>query len=138
MREAEGKTKLFHNKRSAEAVVCPGSSCLVSQKKDRTAVLGCQTKVSLQCGLLRVGAYVVAKSAMVALIKVLALEVGDSVVTANGVLPTTIDTPANRTSMPTADFNRWLKPESIAHLLVFLASEGAGAINGALIPIGSP
>ena len=84
------------------------------------------------------GAYIVAKSAMVALIKVLALEIGGSGVTVNGVLPTTIDTPANRTSMPTADFNTWVKPESIAELLVFLASEEAGAINGALIPIGSP
>lgn len=75
---------------------------------------------------------------MVALIKVLALEIGGSGITVNGVLPTTIDTPANRKSMPTADFNTWVKPESIAQLLVFLASEEAGAINGALIPIGSP
>ena len=54
----------------------------------------------------------------------------------NGVLPTTIDTPANRKSMPDADWNQWVKPQDLATLLVFLASDGAKAINGALIPIG--
>lgn len=82
-------------------------------------------------------AYIVAKSAMVALIRVLALELAGSGISVNGVLPTTLDTPANRKSMPTVDFTKWIKPESVAHLLVFLASEEAAAINGALIPIGS-
>lgn len=82
-------------------------------------------------------AYVVAKSGLVALIRVLALELAGSGVTANGVLPTTIDTPANRKSMPDADPSKWVRPESIARLLLFLASEEAGQINGALIPVGS-
>ena len=82
-------------------------------------------------------AYVVAKSGLVALIRVLALELAGSGVTANGVLPTTIDTPANRKSMPDADPSKWVRPESIAQLLIFLASEEAGQLNGALIPVGS-
>jgi NAD(P)-dependent dehydrogenase (short-subunit alcohol dehydrogenase family) len=57
-------------------------------------------------------------------------------VSINGILPTTIDTPANRKSMPEADWNRWVKPKDLARLLVFLASDEAKAINGALIPIG--
>ena len=83
------------------------------------------------------GAYIVSKSGLLALIKVLALELAGSGVKVNGVLPTTIDTPANRQSMPNADPNQWVKPEAIAALLVFLASDEADALNGALIPIGS-
>ena len=82
-------------------------------------------------------AYVVAKSGLVALIRVLALELAGSGVTANGILPTTIDTPANRKNMPNADPSKWVRPESIAQLLIFLASEEAGQLNGALIPVGS-
>lgn len=83
------------------------------------------------------GAYIVSKSGLLALIKVLALELADSGVKVNGVLPSTIDTPANRQSMPDADPNDWVNPEAIAALLVFLASDEADALNGALIPIGS-
>ncbi len=82
-------------------------------------------------------AYLVSKSGLVAMIKVLALELAGSGVNVNGVLPTIIDTPVNRKNMPDADFTKWVKPEAIAQLLVFLASDEAGAINGALIPIGS-
>lgn len=81
-------------------------------------------------------AYLVAKSALLSLIRILALELAGSGVSVNAVLPTTIDTPANRQSMPTADPSKWVKPESIAQLLVFLASDHANTINGALIPIG--
>jgi NAD(P)-dependent dehydrogenase (short-subunit alcohol dehydrogenase family) len=82
-------------------------------------------------------AYLVAKSALISLIRVLALELTGSGVTVNGVLPTTIDTPANRKSMPGADTSKWVKPEAIADLLIFLASKEAAALNGALIPIGA-
>ena len=82
------------------------------------------------------GAYIVSKAALLALIKVLALELAGSGVTVNGVLPATIDTPANRHSMPDADPSQWVKPEAIAALLVFIASDEAEAVNGALIPIG--
>ena len=82
------------------------------------------------------GAYLVAKSGLLALIRVLALELAGSGVTINGALPTTIDTPANRMSMPDADSSQWVKPVSITQLLVFLASDEARELNGALIPIG--
>ncbi|MCE3224376.1 MAG: Short-chain dehydrogenase/reductase [Nitrospira sp.] len=82
-------------------------------------------------------AYIVAKSSLMALIKVLALELKGSGVTVNGVLPTTIDTPANRAAMPEVDPCTWTKPESIAETLIFLASEGAGQISGAAIPVGT-
>jgi len=81
-------------------------------------------------------AYIVSKASLLALIKVLALELSGSGVTVNGVLPNTIDTPANRASMPRTDPSTWTKPESIADMLVFLASEEARQISGAAIPIG--
>lgn len=82
------------------------------------------------------GAYIVAKSGLIALIKVLSLELQSVGVTVNGILPTTIDTPANRRSMPSADTSKWVNPASIAELLIFLSSDGAHRITGALIPIG--
>ena len=81
-------------------------------------------------------AYLVAKSALVSLIRVLALELEGAGVKVNGILPTTIDTPANRESMPHADRSTWVKPESIAQVLVWLMSDETVAINGALIPVG--
>jgi NAD(P)-dependent dehydrogenase (short-subunit alcohol dehydrogenase family) len=81
-------------------------------------------------------AYIVSKSSLLALIKVLALELSGSGVTVNGVLPNTIDTPANRASMPKTDPSTWTRPESIADTLLFLASEEARQISGAAIPIG--
>jgi NAD(P)-dependent dehydrogenase (short-subunit alcohol dehydrogenase family) len=81
-------------------------------------------------------AYVVAKSALVALVRTLALETAGTGVTVNGLLPTTIDTPANRKTMPEADPTKWVRPEAIAHLLLFLASREAAQVSGALIPLG--
>lgn len=82
-------------------------------------------------------AYLVSKSSLLALITVLALESSGFGVTVNGVLPNTIDTSANRASMPQADPSTWAKPESIAETLLFLASEEAAQISGAFIPIGT-
>ena len=82
------------------------------------------------------GAYIVSKSGLLALVKVLALELAGSGVTVNGVLPSTIDTPANRQSMPDADFGQWVKPESIAEVLLFLASDASNGVNGSLVPVG--
>ncbi len=81
-------------------------------------------------------AYIVAKAGLVALIRTLALETAGTGITVNGILPTTIDTPANRTAMPGADTAQWVQPESIARLLLFIASPEARQLNGALIPIG--
>ena len=80
-------------------------------------------------------AYAVSKAALVALIKNVAAEGQKFGVTANVVLPSTIDTPVNRAAMPKADFSRWVAPPSIAKLLVFLTSDAAADTNGAVIPI---
>ena len=107
---------------------------MVAQGAGRVIHIGARAAVEPFPGA---GAYIVSKSGLAALIKVLALELAGSGVKVNGVLPTIIDTPANRQNMPAADYTHWVKPESIAQLLVLLASDEAPAINGALIPIGS-
>ncbi|MGH9696420.1 MAG: SDR family oxidoreductase, partial [Bryobacteraceae bacterium] len=63
------------------------------------------------------------------------LELKGTGVTVNVIVPSVIDTPANRAAMPKAEFGKWVQPEAIANLLLWLASEQAGDVNGAAIPI---
>jgi NAD(P)-dependent dehydrogenase (short-subunit alcohol dehydrogenase family) len=81
------------------------------------------------------GAYAASKAGVARLTEALADELKDRAVTVNAVLPSIIDTAANRADMPDADFSRWVKPEQICDLIVFLLSERARAITGALIPV---
>jgi NAD(P)-dependent dehydrogenase (short-subunit alcohol dehydrogenase family) len=81
------------------------------------------------------GAYAASKAALVSLIRTVARENGDRGITANAVLPGTMDTPANRAADPKADFSKWVQPSQVASLLVHLASDQASQINGAVIPI---
>ena len=105
---------------------------LKKQKFGRVLAVGSKAAVQPAGGL---SAYVVSKAGLYALIATLALELKDSGVTANLVLPSVIDTPANRQAMPGADFSKWVAPEAIAKLLLWLASEEAKDVNGAAIPI---
>jgi NAD(P)-dependent dehydrogenase (short-subunit alcohol dehydrogenase family) len=81
------------------------------------------------------GAYSASKGAVHRLTESLAEELKGTGVTVNAILPTVIDTPANRADMPNADFNEWVKPQAIADVILFLASPAARAISGALIPV---
>jgi NAD(P)-dependent dehydrogenase (short-subunit alcohol dehydrogenase family) len=81
------------------------------------------------------GPYAASKAGVARLTEALAEELKDSGMTVNAVLPSTIDTPANRAEMPKAEFDRWVKPEQIGDLITFLLSDRASAITGALIPI---
>ncbi len=98
----------------------------------RVVAIGSKTAVDPVATL---AAYGASKAALVALVRTIALEVKRSGVTANVVLPSVIDTPANRVAEPGADFSRWVRPESIARLLLWLASEAAADVNGAVVPI---
>ncbi len=82
-----------------------------------------------------VGAYSASKAAMVSLIRTVALENKDAGVTANAILPGTMDTPANRKAMPNADVSKWVQPASVAGLVVWLASEAGKDVNGSVIPV---
>ena len=81
------------------------------------------------------GVYSVSKSGVVRLTETIADEYRQEGITANAVLPRIIDTPANRKAMPDSDFSKWPKPEEIAKLILFLASEDSRAITGVSIPV---
>jgi NAD(P)-dependent dehydrogenase (short-subunit alcohol dehydrogenase family) len=81
------------------------------------------------------GAYAASKAGVIKLTEALAQETKARSITVNAVLPSIIDTPANRADMPTAKFENWVRPEQIADLIVFLLSDRASAITGAAIPI---
>lgn len=82
-----------------------------------------------------VGVYSASKSALVSLIRTVALENKDVGITANVILPGTIDTPANRKAMPGADIAHWVQPASIASLIVWLAGDSGKDVTGAAIPV---
>lgn len=80
------------------------------------------------------GAYAASKSGVHRLTEALAAE-HKGRITVNAVLPSIIDTEANRASMPKADFSRWVSPQELAEVILFLASDAASAVTGALIPV---
>jgi len=80
-------------------------------------------------------AYVASKAAAVAMIDSLAAELKGTGVRVNSVLPSIIDTDANRRAMPNADFSKWTKPDEIARVILFLCGEEAGLVHGAALPV---
>src|ERR1700690_206590 len=80
------------------------------------------------------GAYAASKAGVHRLTEALAAE-WKGKITVNAVLPSTIDTAANRASMPNADFGKWVTPEELANVILFLASDAASAVTGVLIPV---
>jgi NAD(P)-dependent dehydrogenase (short-subunit alcohol dehydrogenase family) len=82
-----------------------------------------------------VGAYSASKAALVSLIKTVARENKDARITANVILPGTMDTPANRKTMPGADTAYWVQPASVASLILWLAGDAGEDVTGAAIPV---
>jgi NAD(P)-dependent dehydrogenase (short-subunit alcohol dehydrogenase family) len=106
----------------------------VMQKQRVGAVLaiGSRTAVEPAAGL---GAYSASKAALVSLVRTIALENKQHGISANVILPGTMDTPANRAAMPQANFSRWVRPQQVASMLVHLSSETSSQVTGAVIPI---
>lgn len=82
-----------------------------------------------------VGAYSASKATLVSLIRTVALENKAAGITANIILPGTMDTPANRRDMPSADTSQWVQPASVASLIVWLTGEAGKDVTGAAIPV---
>lgn len=86
-------------------------------------------------GTAKSGPYIASKMAVIRLTETMSAELKDQHINVNCILPGTIDTPANRQDMPNADFSRWVMPESMANVILFLASAWAKDIHGAAIPV---
>jgi NAD(P)-dependent dehydrogenase (short-subunit alcohol dehydrogenase family) len=82
-----------------------------------------------------VGAYSASKAAMVSLVRTVALENKDAGLTANVILPGTMDTPGNRKAIPNADFSKWVRPATVSSLITWLAGDAGKDVNGAVIPV---
>jgi NAD(P)-dependent dehydrogenase (short-subunit alcohol dehydrogenase family) len=80
-------------------------------------------------------AYAASKAGLIRFVESAAQEFKDSHININCVLPTIIDTEANRKVMPNADFSKWLSTEDVANVILFLCSSGGHVINGSAIPI---
>jgi NAD(P)-dependent dehydrogenase (short-subunit alcohol dehydrogenase family) len=80
-------------------------------------------------------AYSASKSAVVRLTESMAAELKDSGINVNCVMPGIIDTPANRAAMPGGNFSKWVSPDAVADVILFLASDAARAIHGAALPV---
>jgi len=100
--------------------------------RGRIIAIGSLTAVEPHAGL---GAYVTFKAALTMLVRTVALENKDAGLTANVVLPGTMDTPTNRKSMPEADFSKWVRPSDVADLVLWLADDRAAHITGTAIPV---
>lgn len=120
------------NVRIAFLVMRAALKPMIEAKRGRIVAVGSRAAVEASPNL---AAYAVSKAALVALIKNVAAETKDQGITANAVLPSTIDTAANRKAMPHADFSTWVAPQAIAKLIVWLASGEAADVSGAVIPI---
>ena len=86
-------------------------------------------------GKARMGPYCASKAAVITLTETLAAEHKQANINVNCILPGTIDTPQNRAAMPDADFSRWVPPDALADVVLFLCSEAARCVTGAAIPV---
>ena len=119
------------NLHSAFYVFRAALPAMLKAKRGRLIAIG--SPMALQPAI-RHAAYGVSKAALVHLIRTIAVEVKRDRITANIVLPGTMDTDANRRAMPNADKSNWVQPESVAKVVAWLASEEAADVNGAVIP----
>ncbi len=131
------ETKVFDrmlalNLRSGYALARAAIPAMLKQKHG--AIVNVAAKAALDHGA-GAAAYAASKAGALALMDSLAAEVKGTGVRVNSILPSIIDTEANRKAMPNADFAKWPKPEEIARVILFLCSDDAKVIHGAALPV---
>lgn len=107
---------------------------MIPQRRGRLINIGSQGGLH---GAEGISVYGASKAGLINFTQTLAAEGKRHNITANVIVPGTIDTSANRHAMPNANFAEWVTPEALAQTILFLASDAAQAINGATIPVGS-
>ena len=120
------------NLRSAFLITRAVLPVMRDQQSGRLIAIGSKAAVD---GNRNAGAYSASKSALIALMRAVAVENRDRGIAANVILPGTMDTPANRAANPEADFRKWVSPEQVARAIVWLASDEHGEVSGAAIPV---
>ena len=120
------------NLRSGYALSRAATRVMLKQKSGAIVNIAAKAALDHPAGA---AAYAASKAAALAMLDSLAAELKGSGVRANTILPSIIDTEANRKSMPDADFAKWPKPEDIARVILFLCSDDAKVIQGAAIPV---
>jgi len=120
------------NLRSGFVLSRAAAKAMLQQGKGAIVNVAAKAAFDHQAGL---GAYAASKAAALAMMDSLAADLQGSGVRVNSILPSIIDTEANRKAMPGADFATWPKPEDIARVILFLASDDAKVIHGAAIPV---
>lgn len=105
---------------------------LLRRGRGRIVNVGAQAAGRAQTGM---GAYAAAKSGVARLTEAMAEELLGRGITVNAVLPSIIDTPANRAAMPHADASGWVDPAALAQVILFLLSDASAAVSGALLPV---
>ena len=120
------------NVRSAVATTRALLPAMVTRRTGAIINVASQAAIDTPGGL---SAYSASKAALIALTRTLQNELADTGVRVNAVVPTTIDTPANREAMPDADPSQWTPPERIAEVALWLASDAGAAVRGGLIPV---
>jgi NAD(P)-dependent dehydrogenase (short-subunit alcohol dehydrogenase family) len=103
-----------------------------AQRAGAVLAIGSRAAVEPQPGL---GAYAASKAALISIVQTVARENRAFGISANVILPGTMDTPVNRSAMPQADFGKWVPPQQVAAMLLHLASDAASQVSGAVIPI---
>ena len=105
---------------------------LRQSRQGRIINIGANAALKAGAGM---GAYTASKSGLHRLTESLAEELKSVGITVNAVLPSIIDTPANRVDMPKADFTTWVTPRALAEVILFLASDAGAPVTGALLPV---
>ena len=117
------------------AVVCCKAALPALLERGRGRIINIGAGAAAARAGAGMGAYTASKAGVQRLTESLAEEVKDRGITVNAILPGVIDTARNRVDMPDADFSRWVAPEAIAEVILFLASDAARAVTGASIPV---
>jgi NAD(P)-dependent dehydrogenase (short-subunit alcohol dehydrogenase family) len=117
------------------AVVCCKAALPAMLERGRGSIINIGAGAAAARAGAGMGAYTASKAGVQRLTESLAEEVKDRGITVNAILPGVIDSPRNRADMPDADFSRWVAPEAIAEVILFLASDAARAVTGASIPV---
>lgn len=115
-----------------KTAVCACKAALAHLPAEGGRIVNVSAAATAKAGM-GMGAYAASKAGVTKLTEALAEELKDKGVNVNAVLPTIIDTPANRADMPNADFTRWVDPRALADVILFLSSPAARAITGASI-----